>query len=152
MNKNSKRLVAVVVIAVIFVLFFVFLSDKKIKSIGLVALETAEEVALPPPFYRSDNPEKNEKVFQALYKGVVGQKVRVLINNVGTAEFDERFFVLPDEISVLHRAIRKNNKYEDSEITLEEVPKNSPIYLLVREVEEAEVIEIVWLDWSNSNN
>lgn len=152
MNKNSKILVTVVLIALIFVFLFIYLSDKKIQSIGLVALETIEERTPSPPFYKTDNPEKNEKVYQALYKGVVGQKVRVFINEVGTSDFDETFFVLPEEISVLRRLMKKNNEYEESKITLQEVPKNSPIYLLAREGEEAEVIEIVWLDWGASNN
>lgn len=150
MNKNSKILIAVVLIAIISVLLFVYLSDKKIDSKGLIDPEVFEDV-IPTPFYKEDNPEKNEKVYNALYKEVVDQKIRILVSNEETLEFDEMFFVLSDKISVLHRLMQPNYEYEESTITLDQIPKNSPIFLLVKEGGEAEAIEIVWLDWSQSN-
>lgn len=155
MNKNSKILIAVVLIAIILMLALIYLSEKKIDSTGLVEIEVFEEKPLPPPFYKSDNPERNEKVYNALYKEVVDQRVRILVANEETPEFDEMFFVLSEQVSVLHRVMQKNYDYVESKISLDEIPKNSPIFLLAIEGEsgetrETEAIEIVWLDWSQS--
>lgn len=149
MNKNSKILIAVVLIAIISMLALIYFSEKKIDSTGLVEIEVFEEKPLPPPFYKSDNPERNEKVYNALYKDVVDQRVRILVTNEETLEFDEIFFVFSEQLSVLHRVMQKNYEYVESEITLDGVPKNSPVFLLAV---EDEAIEIVWLDWSKSND
>jgi len=147
MNKQIKVLLVLIVISAISFYFLQSYSEDIVKSNGLIETEQRESTMPTKPIYKENLPDDNEEVLQALFKSVNADgSLEALISVQETQTYEQKSYPLNESVTILKRVMKRDQTFEESAITISDIPLDGPLYLLMQ---DEQLVEVVYLDWSN---